>query len=371
MSLKSIENTETNAEKNFSYYEESCNELFSVWQKKENNIFSNCSKKDSRENAYINGKGYLKETAEYSEEHSLKKCYNLVGLAMLFIVFVNTAIRFHISTLKSSHFFIYLKTDDKIHITPLISLSIGVVNVLTYLIPFLILWHMLKLPISLIFRKKICHFCCLKTSIKFALIITSLFLIAENLIFGNASKNIFIDSYNFDPSAVVIMIFFQVVISSIIIELLFRGIILRLFHQFGNYFALIFTTLVSTLVIGSFNEWPLSLIINFLIGYTVIATCSVLSGILVRIVFSAEVILLQFVLKYAPRNIQILAFILLIILAFLYVSHLISAKKMLKIPVKRTAIPMKTKLMFALSRASIIICIFFILIFNIISIGCL
>jgi len=75
-----------------------------------------------------------------------------------------------------------------------------------------------------------------------------------------------------------------VVAPSIFEELLFRGVMLQALRRFGDHFAVVTTSILFALIHGNLLQGPYALLLGLLIGYFVVYTGSLWTGIIIHAV---------------------------------------------------------------------------------------
>ena len=78
---------------------------------------------------------------------------------------------------------------------------------------------------------------------------------------------------------------FDIVILSILTELLFRGGIFSALRQFGDITAIVITTMMSVLLTGDFFSMPAALLISFVSSIGMLRSGTIFTAIIVRIVY--------------------------------------------------------------------------------------
>ena len=96
---------------------------------------------------------------------------------------------------------------------------------------------------------------------------------------------------------------FDIVIISIMSELLFRGAIFSALRQFGDIFAIIITSCASALLVQDFRELPAALMISAVAAVGMLRTGSVLTAIFVQMIYKMYRLALVLLEADSPDNI--------------------------------------------------------------------
>lgn len=92
-------------------------------------------------------------------------------------------------------------------------------------------------------------------------------------------------------SAILVYVLYVVLISPLVEEVVFRGIILNSMRRFGDSFALLVSALLFALFHGNLIQAPNAFLMGLVIGYFVLCTGSLWTGVLIHMVNNALVLL--------------------------------------------------------------------------------
>lgn len=96
-------------------------------------------------------------------------------------------------------------------------------------------------------------------------------------------------------AANIVYVFYIVAAAAIFEELLFRGVILQSLRRFGDGFALVISSLLFSLLHGNLVQGPNTLVMGLVIGYFVLRTGSVWTGILIHLTNNGLSVLFSYI----------------------------------------------------------------------------
>lgn len=272
------------------------NRVYSKWRADEKNQYAYRFVHDVRENSYVAGEGFLDKRADTAESVALYKCLGLLGVVMLVILGLDVLL-FFISSQISQYFTAAAVYRSNIYDVQS-EISIGemmifyVINIIKYVIAFIILKVFTKIPMKVALPRQHCDWRLLVNSICLMMMIMIIGRIGGYLL-SNLLKLIHIDSVytymfiggNFQET--IISMFFTVIVFPVLCEMLFRGIILQLFRQFGDSFAILISSVVCAFTYYDFGYILYALFCSVVLGIFTIRTGSVKVSILMHIIASA------------------------------------------------------------------------------------
>lgn len=351
---------------NFEMQTDEYNTEYNNWHNNKDNKYSYSVTDGQRERSYVQGKGYVQNGIQVAEGNALKRCYSLIGLVCIFSLLVNIGLSHYLHRQYHYQYELlipYIYNINSLGIDSHIRAIFISLNIFKSLVPLFIFVFALKMPAKVMFPVKI-------TRRR-----TSIFLIgfsAVAYLIVRIPHQIFVEHFSvinitFAPTEINpnhSLLLAEIVFSSILIELVFRGAILQLLRQFGDCFALVFTTIFSTFMLQSFLNWDLSLVVNLVAGFAVITTGSLLSGIIIRIILSSENILVAYFLSFSLKG-QVLILLGAIIITSLIFILFVSKK--VPCPIKKacTSVSTEEKHFMFFKSLPMITCIMLITIYNI------
>lgn len=195
------------------------------------------------------------------------------------------------------------------------------------------------------------------------------FVIGGNVLlqFFNTNISLFglensITSYEGDYKLLdcILMVVSISIIPPIVEEFLFRGVILGTLRKYGDGFAIIISALMFGLAHGNFVQTPVTFVTGLILGYMTVHFKSIIPAILLHFFNNFYVSVLTILENYISQNIYILinsvAMITFFVLGFiLMVSVTRKDKNILKIKKSDSIIPLKSKIVCALTTPCTII----------------
>lgn len=330
---------------------------YKSWRNKENNTYAYKFKKDNREHTYMNGVGFVQSDPSTAESIALKKCCILLGITMLIMITIELLGNLYI---KVNYKFIYnnIMTQINNNIYKNISFEVAIVlcikESLTLLVPFAFFNAFAKVPLKVMFPTKMTN----KEMLKSALpIVLFLFVIGKTVniflssVLGlvNIEMTFFDYIYSTDKRAILLFAFTQIILVSVFHELFFRGLLLQTFRQFGDLFALVLTSSMGAIAFADFTLFGYYLFVGFAIGFFVLKTGSILTGMLMRITSRSMIYLIISFMIYSPKNIfkildTVLCFLCLASGLCVLLKYISLKKYRLNLKPSETALSTKSKI---------------------------
>ncbi len=118
--------------------------------------------------------------------------------------------------------------------------------------------------------------------------------------------------YSNSPLSIFLMIFTNSVIPAIFEEFLFRGVILGAFRRFGDFFAILISSILFSTMHNSLIQIPFSLIVGLALGFIVVKTTSLIPAILIHFGNNFISCLMEIVSHNVNESLGNLTFIVLI-----------------------------------------------------------
>ncbi|MEG0615348.1 MAG: type II CAAX endopeptidase family protein [Oscillospiraceae bacterium] len=271
------------------------NEAYKKWRSDEENEYVYTFVNDTREMAYLEGQGFIEKDPSDEAKKTLKKYMLVIGIAVLaslFVSFVGPFVFAGVFSLFGDNvrydFFtgIYNLTDTQQIIVNM------VLKTLRTVAPMLVIFFVLKIPTKVAFPLKVVNKDVHKSAIPITLV---LFVVGE---FGSNIFGIILNSLNIKYSPftfflpennveLIVMMLFDILVISTIEELLFHGVIMQSMRQFGDGFAILASSTIAALSTCSIDRMLYIFIVSIGVGYVVLHSGSLYTGILMRIVLHA------------------------------------------------------------------------------------
>lgn len=307
---------------------DSFNENYRKWRKESS--FGFHFVKDTNLLVYIDGKGFVDDRPEKAEKKFLSRNMYIIGAALCVYFLLEALLPYlaaHIMNLlgyKISNDFVFgIMNATSVQYTSISS----IIAFIKILIPTMILILIRKTPMSLVFPLKVTNKEAAGISVPIVLMICGVALCSS--FFWGRTLDIF--SIDLSPAAVkigndipstLISSIAYIVIFPVLKELFLRGAIMQSLRQFGDGFALIFTSIVSALLRHDISHMWFVLLTSFCIGYVTLCTGSVLCGIFADMFISLVVYLISAVMAIIPHDIFVIV-LAIIILSFMIMGLLI------------------------------------------------
>lgn len=277
----------------YSTQNESYNNNFRIWRKKKNNPFSFSFVKNKKESVYIEGRGFIANSAVDAEKKVLSDIFYNIGIALLiYVTFNNVLNKIIISILDimgvdvhNNYFISVIYGGSKeIVIVLIVTTSIKV------LVPLLFLHFRFKLPAKVEFMRSMNNPAALFAAISMALIICTIASLPSA--YSSETKEIYqffqdiqTDISVWGQSEFIIYTIFDVIIISFLSEIFFRGAMFAVLRQFGDLFAILMTSLMTGFLVQDFNKMPAVILISLVASYGMLASGTLFTSIAVVIVY--------------------------------------------------------------------------------------
>lgn len=268
---------------------EYCQSFFE-WRKREKNKYGYKFVHDKREHTYVDGQGYIEKKPGEAEKKTLLKCCSILSLVMILYFALDLFSGFAINYIDKyySANIADVPTSDVFETTcASVVLAKSFLNVISLVIPIIVFMAVLKLPKSVMLPKS-------ESNRKYSAIGVILSLVI--MIVGRASRyfisgiltfvNIKFDPFDFvyTDNLLVMTIFFvvQCFAVPILMEILFRGIVMQTFRQFGDFFAIIIAAFATCLCYSDITEKGYYFVLAFVIGMFTMKTGSISTAFLLN-----------------------------------------------------------------------------------------
>lgn len=265
---------------------------YGEWRTKKNNPYGYAYVKDVREKTYVDGKGFVSDGPDKAERKALGNCFKLVAMLMIFSQLLTLIEYFVIAHVKgvsfySFNFFDYSSNVDKVSFDVLIISC--VINILRLLVPIIAFFFVTKMPLSVALPKsKVKDYELAVVAISFMLMVTIMGRTA-NFALGKLFESVGLGYSDFmvldttDAATTVVYAICEFIITPVLMEILFRGIILQLFRQFGDMFAVSMACIMNVLYFNDFTTIGYSLLSAVIVGLFTLRSGSIYTAIAMRI----------------------------------------------------------------------------------------
>lgn len=300
---------------------DSFNETYRKWRK--DSPFGFNFVKDTNLLVYIDGKGFVNDPPEKAEKKFLSRNMYIIGFALCVYFILESLLPFLAAYIMnlfgyniSNDFIFGIMNATSVQYTAISA----IVAIIKISVPIFLLCFIRKTPLSVIFPVKITNRKAARISIPIILMVCGVALAGS--FFWGLSLNIF--SIDTSPAAVklgdnifsaAISSVAYIVIFPVLKELFLRGAIMQTLRQFGDGFALIFTSIISALLRHDISHMWFVLLTSFCIGYITLCTGSVVCGIFADMFFSLVVYFISTLLNFLPHDVFMIT-VAIIILSF-------------------------------------------------------
>lgn len=266
---------------------------FKKWRKSKDNPYAFNFEKNNKEKIFNESKGFETLSQTEAGKKVLGAIMREIGILMLIVVafqsiigklviIVLDAIGFDIhTTIFNSG--VYGGGGEIVATTIMLAL-------LTLLTPVIYIHKKMKMPLKAGIMHTVCDSAEIVGAIGFAMVFCTIACLPAA--YSSETKDIYTyfasadtDVSAWGQSEFVVYTIFDVVILSILTELLFRGGIFSALRQFGDITAIIVTTIMAALLTGDFFAMPAALLISFVSSIGMLRSGTIFTAIIVRIVY--------------------------------------------------------------------------------------
>lgn len=277
----------------YSTQNESYNKDFRKWRKKKNNPFSFSFAENKKEIVYIDGRGFIVNSAVDAEKKVLSNIFHYLGLAsLIWIVFDDVLSKIVISLLS----FFGVNIHNNYFSSVIYGGSkeiVAVIIIMTFikvLIPLLFLHFKFRLPSKVEFMRSMNNRVALFGAISTALIVCVMTSLptaysSESKEIYAFFKNVETDVSVWGQSEFIVYTIFDIIVISIVSEIFFRGAMFAVLRQFGDVFAIIITSVITTLLSQNLQTMPAVLLISLVASYGMVTSGTVFTSIAVVIIY--------------------------------------------------------------------------------------
>lgn len=266
--------------------------LYKKWRKNPDNPYAYNYIKNNREITFSANEGFINTRPQDKEHEVLTKILYTFGTVMilyLFIEYVVSAVLVEILDFAGLNihnsflnYGIYGSQAD-------VMIVMIIITLLKFCMPSLILIKTFKMPLKCALPYKLQSsgnmFFCMALSL-LASVLTSI-----SRAYSDSTREYFrfFNGYNseislLNQSELVIYMFFDIVIFSIISEFLFRGAIFQALRQFGDLYAVTLTAAFSAIVTHDFASMPAAFAVSFIAGLSILRSGTMFTAVLVQII---------------------------------------------------------------------------------------
>ncbi|MBE6837028.1 MAG: CPBP family intramembrane metalloprotease [Ruminococcus sp.] len=342
---------------------------YSDWRLKKNNKYAYTYVKDVREKTYVDGKGFVSDGPDKAEKIALSNCFKLVS-CLLIIPQIFTFLEDYIISKALGYDFknlYYVGSTSYIINYSFSSVALScIMHIIKMVVPIVLFFVITKIPKSVVLPKA-------KTS-DYELSISAIAFILMGTIIGKSINLLLGQAFSFvgigvtdfvlvdfsDVKSVLVYAFCEYIIMSILVEVLFRGIILQLFRQFGDMFALLVSCITNVLFFNDVTLIGYLTLTTVIIGLFTLRSGSIYTAIAMRISARLVVMVISICRFYIGEDIalwvEIIVSIVIISFALVVYSRMISKKLCdFNVTDSYTHLSTKTKFVVMFSTTTVIV----------------
>ncbi len=269
------------------------NESFKTWRKNKQNPYAFNFKQNRKESVFVDGKGFESKSAATAERDCISKIMYIAGIAMLMWIVIDNIIG---KIIVGIFDFIGFDIHTSLFSTSWyggsseIITSLMAISFVKLLVPLIYLHKKLKMPRQVEHMSTLNHTSDLLGAICMTMAISAVASLPN--IYTNRTWQLFnyFRSINADISVwnqeqFVVYTIFDIIIISIMTELLFRGAIFGALRQFGDRYAIIITSAMAGLLVQDFREFPAAVLISAVASVSMLRSGSIFTSIFVQVVF--------------------------------------------------------------------------------------
>ena len=274
----------------YSTQSDEYNEEFKTWRMKKSNRFSYNYLHNMKERIFVDGQGFISSSAAEVEHDILFRVLTVLGNLFITFIFIEKVFeKFLIEILDIAGFNIhnsFISGSVYGGKSEVLVMTV-VINVLKYFIPVAIMHRRFKMPNRVRYPSRKCDLSAwfYATSISFIVAVVSSISHAysyQTKELYNYFNNSTIDFSFFSEYELVVYLFFDIIVMSIMNELMFHGEAFHVLRQFGDLFAVIFSAVFSTLIIGNFRLMPGNFLVSMISGIVLLRTGNISMSIYVQ-----------------------------------------------------------------------------------------
>lgn len=298
------------AEANYSPLSETYNQQFRSWRNRETNDYAFRCRKREKEAVYVESKGYHAPDPATEERRAMIRVNMAIGMAMLVYLLLENLLTFVLmGAVQLVGFDVgYSYSDGTVYghqTTVLVILMLQ--TLLKYLIPLLMLRATFRMPRRVGYHWKLdapreMPASLAVTLVVFAITNTWLLFSPANILSSSTLGTAYYTVSYMRPAYQMIYMLFQLLVVSIFTELLVHGEILHVLRQFGDWYAVIMTALLSVCMSHGHVTVLMELTFSIVAGIAVLRSGSLLPSIVNRIVYHV-LLFVMFALEISPNRV--------------------------------------------------------------------
>lgn len=279
------------------------NEKLISWRKDKSNPYAFNYSFDQNESIFIDGKGFVEESAAAAERDTLSRILVVIGIASLLIVLIDSAFSkvliFGLECLNvdihNSLFSLGIYGSKYAVITVVV-----LTELLKYIVPLTIVTKKFRLPRRVSRPKSMRDPWEVVATIAAVLVISAVLGVLASYLNEHKAVYAFFQNSNTNVSdqgkaGFMIYTFFDVIVNAVLIEFLFRGEMLAVLRQFGDKYAIIVTSILAGVVTQNFRIMPGIVIISMILAVGTLRSGTICAAVLGHIAYKVYMFVLAFI----------------------------------------------------------------------------
>ena len=269
------------------------NSLFRKWRKDKKNQYAFRFEMNRKESVFVDGRGFISSSAAAAERETLSRIMNVIGIAMLFWIVIE-------SLFSKGLVFLLSLTGFDVHTTIYDSALYGgtteivsaliIITIIKLAVPIVYMRKRFAMPVDVEFMRTMNDPRGLISAIAMTLIICTVMSIPSA--FSNDAKEVysFFRSVDADVSLwtqtdFMTYVLFDVVVVSVFTEMMLHGAVFGALRQFGDAFAICVTALVAGLLTQDFREMLVIMLISAAAGWGMLASGTIFTAFSVHVIY--------------------------------------------------------------------------------------
>ncbi|MDE5946421.1 MAG: CPBP family intramembrane metalloprotease [Oscillospiraceae bacterium] len=289
--LRNEEKTDLTEDFDYSGQSEEYIRIYKQWRKNPDNPYTYNYIKNKHEITFTDNEGFVNNSPEKKEYEVLGKILYAFGIVLIIYLFTEYVIsKFLVEVLDylglniHNSFMNYSMYGGKTEVM----IVMITITLLKFCIPILILKKAFKMPFKASCPYKLQNPKDLFLCISLSLLVSVLTSISRA--YSNTTRDFFSffhenndEIFFMNQSELIIYMFFDIIIVSVITEILFRGAIFQALRQFGDFYAVIISALFSAFMTHNIASFPASFAVSVISGISILRSGTMFTAFSVAI----------------------------------------------------------------------------------------
>lgn len=320
---KAPDNIDIVADANYNTISEEYNRALRSWRSNEENEYVFRCRRTAKEHTYVEGVGYHSPDPAAEERRALLRICMVIGLSILiYLLLENLFVYILVTAVKAFGIDVgYSYSDNAVYGPEIAVLGILMLQTfIKYLVPILIFHKTFRMPRRVAFHLKPdvpreFPISVSVTLIVFAAINMWTLFSPTNLLSSSTLGTAYYAVSYMQPKYQIIYLAYETIMVSVLSELLLHGEMFHVLRQFGDWFAILLTAVISACVTHSIVTVLMDLTFATVVGISVLRSGSLLPAFVDRILFHTLLFVFFWLrlLPYENSN-EIRTFLMLLLL---------------------------------------------------------